>query len=513
MLAAALREVQAAIGAEDWHAALPLALTAWRLERSSALADLIDRITSRCTLPPPPHTHSAIHRWWMANAAAPDPVMIGALCATWSRRMHAVDATWDDIRARWPTPNPLIEAIAAINPPRYLVQWHARQGTEYVWARNVPNWVDRAAAMITWPDDPRVAGLLATLSCDPRSYLEGEVSAGPWLVIGDKLRALRDRRVGTILARAPHAIRHLRQVDGLAAELAVEPGETSPAIAEVAAGVPRTPDPIDRSRELASLWREVGEHPDDDAPRLVLGDALLAGGDNRGELLVLQCASDPARRQHAEVQARRLLKREWDRWFGDVARLLAKRGTEVRRGMLERIRVGVNDTPPWAWDAAAGHHELVAVREVRPAMAPPVAFAKLVAALPRFPRLLQIDAHEVVETLLETCTNTPLEHLHFSPDTSLLRHGRARPPIEAVYRMLATLAPALKVLDLGATWHGGPYRTVDELAMSQRVELLHLIRALFPTLTRIRISQSSVAHELRAVLAAVPGVELGDFGF
>jgi uncharacterized protein (TIGR02996 family) len=308
-------------------------------------------------------------------------------------------------------------------------------------------------------------------------------------------------------------VRQLRGIDALIAEVPVEPVETAPAIGELVASVPSPPTPRDRGAELATLWREVGEHPDDDAPRLVLGDALLGGGDNRGELLVLQCAPDPTRRKHAEVQARRLLKREWDRWFGDVARLLAKRGTEVRRGMLERIRVGINDTPAWAWEAVAGHHELVAVREVRPAMAPPVAFAKLVAGLPRFPRVLQIDAYEVIETLLATCANTSLEHLHYAQTTSLLPYARERPPVETLFEMLAKLAPDLKTLDLGAMWwHGGRYQRINDHAVGRFVELLAMIRALFPALTKIRMSQS-MAPELRAALAAVPGVELGDFGF
>ncbi len=513
MLAVALRQVQSAIGAEDWHAALAAALTAWRLDRSSELADLIDRITARCTLPPPPHTRAAIHRWWMTNAMAPDPVMIGALVGTWTQRLYIGDVTWEAVRARWPS-NPLIDVIAAIGPPRYLLQYHLQEGKEYVWHRTVSNWVDRAAAMVTWPDDPRVARVLATLLCDLYLHLEGEVSAAPWQVIVDRLRALRDRRIALILARMPQpSVRHLRGVDALIAEFPVEPVETAPEIVELAASLPTTPELVGREVELASLWREVGEHPDDDAPRLVLGDALLAGGDNRGELFAMQCAPDRTPRH--EVQARRLLKREWDRWFGDVARLLAKRGTAVRRGMLDKIRVGINDTPLWAWEAVAGHHELVAVREVRPAMAPPVAFAKLVAGLPRFPRLLQIDAHEVIETLLATCSNTPLEHLHYAQTSNLLHYGRERPPVEAVFGMLATLAPTLKALDLGAMWwHGGRYQQLDHHPAGRFVELIAMIRSLFPELSHLRIEQSSVREDARPAIAALPGVELfvGYFG-
>ncbi len=508
MLAEALREVQSAIAAEDWHAALPAALTAWRLSRSSPLADLIDRITARCTLPPPPHTRAAIHRWWMVNAMAPDPLMIGALLATWTQRLYVGDATWETMRARWTTPNPFIEAVSAMGPPRDLVQ---HQGTEYVWHRTVFNWVDRAAAMVTWPDDPRVAQALATLLCDRYLYLDGEVSPIPWQVLADRLRALRDRRIGSILAAHP-VMRHARGIDALLVEFPVEPVETTPAIAEIVASVPGAPELQDRSEELSTLWREVGEHLDDDAPRLVLGDALLAGGDNRGELFVLQCAPDRAPRH--ETQARRLLEREWDRWFGDVARLLAKRGTEVRRGMLEKIRVGINDTPEWAWEAVTGHHELVAVHEVRPAMAPPVAFAKFVAALPRFPRLLQIDAHEALETLAATCSNTPLQHLHYAQTTNLLHWARERPPVEVVFEMLAKIAPDLKALDLGAMWwHAGRYQ-INDHPTGHFVELLQMIRALFPKLSRLRIEQSVVREDARLAVAAVPGVELfaGSFG-
>lgn len=504
MLAEALEKVQSAIAAEDWRAALTAALTAWREERSSELADLIDRITARCTLPPAPHTRAAVHRWWMANAIAPDPLMIGALLGAWPQRLYVADAPWEAVRTRW-AGNALVEAVAAMEAPRHLVQWAARRAEEYVWKRNVANWVERAAAMLTWPDDPRVARVLATLLCDSYLDLEGERSSSPWLVIGDKLRALRDRRIATVIAKASsHTLRDQRQLDALIAEFPVQPVATQ--LSAIAASVPNTPDLVDRSLELASLWREVGDRPDDDAPRHVLGDALLSNGNNRGELFALQCGPDRAPR-HA-VQAQRLLKREWDRWFGDVALLLAKRGTEVRRGMLDKIRLGINDTPRWAWDAVAGHHELVAVREVRPAMAPPVAFARLVAALPRFPRMLEIHAHEVVETLLERCANTSLEHVHFKPNTSMLPWARMRPPIETVFEMLSTLAPNLTLLELGSMWwHGGGTQRIDDLSVERFLELVHLLRARFPA-AHLRISGVAIREDARADVAAIPGVEV-----
>jgi len=491
--------LEAALAAEDWERALPAALDRWRAERSIELADLIDRIGERCPKPAPPHTRAATHRWWMANALAPDPMMVGALLDAFPIRLYVDDAAWDTVRARWATsPNPVIDGVAALPPPRYWVRWRAQQGLSTEWHRNIANWVDRVAAMVTWPDDPRVARMLATVLLDPGAMLEGDPGDGPWPAIADRVIALGDPRVGELVARVTDPHRLTSRQRAIHAVREAFPVTTPPAVGSTHPAI----DP-----QLRALWDEVGAQLDDDAPRLVLADALLARGDNRGELIVLQCARSGDRAQRADVEAGRLLKREWERWMGPLALLLARRGTEVRRGLLERIRVGINGTPPWVWEAVAGHHELVAVREVRPAMAPPHAFAKLVAGLPRFPRLLELDAPEVLAQLDAPAPG--LEHVHYAPISNLVYYGRERPPIELTYRMLAKLAPNLTRLDLGPMWwHGGQFRTLGQIEPPYFGELVALIRALFPRLAHIRIMESSVRPEARASLRELDGVEL-----
>ncbi len=61
---------------------------------------------------------------------------------------------------------------------------------------------------------------------------------------------------------------------------------------------------------IDALYRAVWEHPDDDAIKLVLADALMAIGDPRGELIRLQLLDNE------DSGARRLLQRHGMTWLG-----------------------------------------------------------------------------------------------------------------------------------------------------------------------------------------------------
>lgn len=192
--------------------------------------------------------------------------------------------------------------------------------------------------------------------------------------------------------------------------------------------------------------------------------------------------------------------------MGDLALVLARRGTEMKRGMLHAIRVGLHSTPTWAWEAIAGHRELGCVEQVRPAMVAPVTFAKLVVALPRFPRMLQIDAHEVLTTLLATHRRQPVDEIYYAPTSSHVSYRRVRPLAADAFQMIATLAPDLRRLDLGSLWwHGGEFRAVEH-PPSYFVELVTTIRTLLPRLETIRIYKSSLQEHLRTGLEQLPGI-------
>jgi uncharacterized protein (TIGR02996 family) len=505
-----LAETEAALRAADWPRALATALEAWRATRSAELADLIDRITTRCTLPKPPHTKGAIHRWWMQHAIDPDPVMIGALLGSFHLRMHG-DLTWPQMRARWPEPNPVIEAIAAEpTPPWWLNHAHS-QGGAVPWPQGVANWVDRLAAMIRWPHDPRLTRVLVDILGDAECMVYGAANQRVCRVIADRLIAQRDARAMRWLPKlvsTAHPTYKQQITNPLITELAtvlVEPSAVE--AAQIAACIAQLPV-AGPDVELDRLWREVGAYPDNDSVRLVLADALIAAGDNRGELIALQCLTDPAKAGNALVRSRRLVRQEWPRWMGDLALVLARRGTELSRGMLDKIRVGRTSTPAWAWDAILGHRELVTVREVRPAHVAPKRFARLIARLERCPRMIAFDAPEVLEELVNSWTDQPVEEVYYSPTNVQVPYRRVLPPWETLIAMLRRVAPELERLDLGAGWFASGKFTQSTDPSRDKIAMLAGLPSMFPRLTRIRVEPTSLHASVHPTVAVLPFVEL-----
>src|SRR5262249_3119312 len=72
---------------------------------------------------------------------------------------------------------------------------------------------------------------------------------------------------------------------------------------------------------IESLYAEVYANPNDDAPRVVLADALLERNDPRGEFITLQLA----RGREGEPSARELelLKKYRKQWLGPLATVLS----------------------------------------------------------------------------------------------------------------------------------------------------------------------------------------------
>jgi len=84
---------------------------------------------------------------------------------------------------------------------------------------------------------------------------------------------------------------------------------------------------------IGELYRQVYEHPDDDAIRHVLADALIAAGDPRGELIQLQLQPD----SDHELRAMRLLQRHGLTWLGELRHAVVPIAYE--RGFLAACRV------------------------------------------------------------------------------------------------------------------------------------------------------------------------------
>jgi len=492
----------------DWPRALEHAIEVWRTTRATEIADLVDRIAERCTPPSPPHTRAAHHRWWMELAKAPDPVTLGGLLATLPIRLHVTtDVTWQSVRERWPRSNPIIAAIAALPVPL----WMRRQDPEAQWPTAIPSWIERLAALIEWPDDPRLTRTLLELLSHPEIVFASATNA-VCRALADRLAALGDRRALPALDRLAAITGGGRQlaVAQLVPEIRailfnVPERVIDPRVARMLPRVPQTPHP---AVDVEPLWRQIVERPDDIEPRLILADALLGIGDSRGELISLQCALDPERRGAAEARANRLIRTEWHRWFGELAQLLARRGTVIRRGMLEEIRVGLHSTPPSVWATAARHHELAAVRAVRPAQAPPERYAELVAGLSRSPETLGIADAEVIVALDRLRGRLAATTIEYAPVKAYHYDRRPIPPFGDTFDRLARLAPDVEVLDLGWLWWIGGELHWANLDAASAVALLSRLPHAFPRLRAIRVVRGRLDDAVAARLAAVPLVEV-----
>ena len=489
-----LDALDSAIADADWPRALAWAIETWRATRIAAVADLVDRIAERCDREAPPHTRHHHHGWWMERAVDIDPVKLGTLLGTLTTRLFVDrDVSWESLRERWSPKNPIIAAIAKLRSPGAI-----------------PNWIERLAALLEWPDDPRLTRTLTELLAHPEIMFH-EATEDLCRALVDRLAALRDRRARPAIERLekpalpqPTGRQSLvaRLMPAARIALAGEDTPVSPRLARVIERLPEIPQP---SVDLAPLWRDVVEHPDDDAPRLVLADALLALDDTRGELFSLQCAEHPPhRRGSVEGRIGRLIRTEWQRWLGELAHLVARHGSSFRRGMLDEIRVGLHSTPPSLWATAASHHELAAVTAVRSAIALPEHYVELVLGLPRFPRKLGLATSAYVEALASRCpriSSTTIEyHVHGSTP---LRYTPA--PIEVTFERLALLAPEVEELILGHSWWTGGTLGWNDFDATVARRALSPLPTQFPRLRRVVVPSGG---DLDAALRDLPLVEI-----
>ena len=106
-------------------------------------------------------------------------------------------------------------------------------------------------------------------------------------------------------------------------------------------------------RDVTPFIRAILDHPDDDAPRLVLADFLEERGSTQGEFIRLQCERarlNSGGRRYAEVVGREqeLLRAHGPAWLRPMHALLEPDRTfpglplqhaEFRRGLVEAVRV------------------------------------------------------------------------------------------------------------------------------------------------------------------------------
>jgi uncharacterized protein (TIGR02996 family) len=282
----------AAVRTQRFAEALSLLLDAWRTEPSEALAEAISLVSSRLKVPPLVRGKSK------------------AALAAWTSRAKA--ATPQDLPV-------LLEVLADASSGDGLV---------------------RLKKLATWMPDPRIDAALVDLL--ERVPYRATSTQPFWNALFALAADITD-------------VRQLRRLDGLTAEGVAVTMQTwlrgkLAALRETTADrLVEHPEPPEvteilallgprklsiGSQNLEALLGAIYDAPDDDAPRLVLADALLERGDPRGELIALQLRGDGA----SKKRERELLDTHGKQWLGELAPVVMG-GYTFARGFLAECRI------------------------------------------------------------------------------------------------------------------------------------------------------------------------------
>jgi uncharacterized protein (TIGR02996 family) len=304
-----LAAVTGAIASGDFAGALAGALASWRATRCAELADLVEAIDARCRASRRRRNAGVPEAWMQLAESRPAPVAIGA------RRGHR-----DAHRSRIGT------YAGSRHSPLPRVSRSRRRAGEL-------------------PPDPRVASAIVdVLERAPFTIESGRRIYQPAVdlvvKIADersaaRLRAIVERPTSKAslvrayfaealpdAARAIGNAKHAKPSDedralarSLLASLAKEVAAKRGGRRNASGGNAASGGNID------GLMAECLAHPDDDAPREVLADALHEREDPRGEFITLQLRAErgalerSAARQFAAARARE--------WLGDLATVIS----------------------------------------------------------------------------------------------------------------------------------------------------------------------------------------------
>ncbi len=294
---APLTTALSAVRAQNFADALVLLLAAWKAEPSDALADAIGLVSSRLKVPALVRGKgkAALTAWTArANTAKPQdvPVLLEVLADASSGEGLARLAQI----AKW-MPDPRIDAALVDLLDR--VPYRATS-TQPFW-----NAVFELAGTIT---DVRQLRRLDGLTAEGVA-----VTMQAWL--RGKLAALRETTAWKLNVVNP------------------EPPEVTEILALLG---PRKLSI--GSKNLEALLGAIYDTPDDDAPRLVLADALLERGDPRGEFIALQLRGDRDSERISIKREKELLETYGKQWLGELAPVVMA-GYTFARGFLADCRI------------------------------------------------------------------------------------------------------------------------------------------------------------------------------
>lgn len=434
-----IEAIREAIGRGSWEEALHRALEAWRELRAPELADLIDEIALRCDAAeraPRRVPHRRVHAWWIRHAANYDPAMIATLAeGAWRGgqvRRGELCAKYDD---------PVLDSIRKAGcGPRSL------------------DVLERALLMLRWPDDPRTAQILTDWFVEGAIELLWTSQNWPaYTAIASRLIKLRDARVlpriVDCLARGNGLVRRdLRVVQRDLAKFIAQrlfATITPPVLAAQIAACARLLPASGLSRSEVTeqaLWRRIAEAPADLEPRAILADYLIERGDPRGQVIAWQLHGTA----RAMLRAHRLIRLHRRRWLGPLDRVLTRRRTKFRNGMLEEVGIGMHSTPESLYEHVTGHRELATVHTVHAQYVNAALFARFVDQLPSPLRVLGIDTPLILVEMLKRRAHWPVMTLAYTGQPLYDAYDQlGEPPSFAtMIDLIASSMPKLELLCL-----------------------------------------------------------------
>jgi thioredoxin-like negative regulator of GroEL len=390
----------------------------WRVHRTVEHAAAVAERTAlllAAFVPPAPDDDAAFHRAWLA--AAGDVVTRGWAATTLAERLPGAQRA---------------HQLAAL--------------------------AKRLEALVRGGDDPRSArGVAHAIARDPGVLSSRRVYAVALQVLVTSGDASTDELLAAIAAPTS-------RIGELRAALAASAADERLRRYHLAVRLQRVR--VEPTDDIRALWRAVRADPSDTAARTVLGDALLAAGDPRGELFALQLATggDVAERQR---RVGTLLASYGDDWIGGLAAI----ATRVRfdRGVVAGVELGGGYGRPRNARALRGDPVVATIEEVMPGSFPAEAYLDLITS-PAMTALRAIEVNDpsIVEAL--PSLRAPIRHLAVTHDRLLEQACAARPEVRSLAtwtRALADLAGSALLARMTALTLGGPFR--EALALWQQL--------------------------------------------
>jgi uncharacterized protein (TIGR02996 family) len=422
--------VAAAVESRDFVTALDGALLVWRATRLAEVAELVDAIAARCQ-PVAIAGRSKTefqNAWIVAAHNGPGAVAIGSLAATLTRSLPVRDVSY-------------------LTMDRDL-------------KRNRP-FLERVEALAKLPDDPRIAAALVELVAKA-PFTDSRRLYEPVLALLEQLADERGLLVLERLIDRPSAkgssIRAYFAEALPETVVAIRKGKRTPLAVGEAELVARLFEVLGARRGPAAPHRDVDEllaqviaKPEDDAPRLVLADALLERDDPRGELISLQL------QPQGEEERRRagsLLRKHERQWLGELATVTKNR--VWRRGFLDETELQNHAVADDAtWERLAHDPALATVRVLHKGRANTDLYRSFVLS-PQLRALRDIEVPTIAMLQELIDAGRRLDHVTIEPGLT-----------KACIELLPALAERVGARRITVATREDPARLIDRLVTSR----------------------------------------------